>query len=130
MVKKAWCHTVVRAPVFDWLLACAHTSACMVQEEIAKRAARAQKFGLPEERQAPSYAPDPEDLKREARAKKFGVKYEKPTPDTLLQKQGASGLRVSKHCTCVSDKEVDWGMLWQSGSVGNGQLCAAGCSYV
>uniref|UniRef100_A0A383V5T6 Nuclear cap-binding protein subunit 3 n=1 Tax=Tetradesmus obliquus TaxID=3088 RepID=A0A383V5T6_TETOB len=57
------------------------------EEEIAKRAARAKKFGLPEERQAPSYAPDPEDLKREARAKKFGMKYEKPTPDTLLQKQ-------------------------------------------
>ncbi|KAF6259155.1 hypothetical protein COO60DRAFT_1460310 [Scenedesmus sp. NREL 46B-D3] len=57
------------------------------QEEIAKRAARAKKYGLPEERQAPGYAPDPEDVKREARAKKFGVKYEKPTPDTLLQKQ-------------------------------------------
>jgi hypothetical protein len=58
------------------------------QEEVAKRAARAKKFGLPDERQAPGYAPDPEDAKREARAKKFGVKYEKPTPDTLLQKQG------------------------------------------
>jgi hypothetical protein len=59
-----------------------------LQEEVAKRAARAKKFGLPEERQAPGYAPDPEDAKREARAKKFGVKYEKPTPNTLLQKQG------------------------------------------
>lgn len=59
-----------------------------MQEEIAKRAARAKKFGLPEERQQPGYAPDPEDLKREARARKFGVKYEKPTADTVLQKAG------------------------------------------
>lgn len=76
------------------LICCCHANDVALQEEIAKRAARAKKFGLPEERQAPSYAPDPEDLKREARAKKFGVKYEKPTPDTLLQKQGARLLRV------------------------------------
>eukprot|EP00775_Hariotina_reticulata_P012857 gene12856-12984_t len=58
------------------------------KEEIAKRAARAKKFGLPEDRAtAVAYAPDPEDAKRAARAKKFGVKYEQPTPDSLLQKQ-------------------------------------------
>lgn len=63
---------------------------CVVQEEQAKRAARAKKFGLPEERQAPlQYAPDPEDLKRAARAKKFGSTFEPPSADTLLQKAGA-----------------------------------------
>jgi hypothetical protein len=63
---------------------------CVVQEEQAKRAARAKKFGLPEERQAPlQYAPDPEDLKRAARAKKFGSTFEPPSAETLLQKAGA-----------------------------------------
>lgn len=57
------------------------------EEEQAKRAARAKKFGLPEDRQAPlQYAPDPEDAKRAARAKKFGAAYQPPTADTLLQK--------------------------------------------
>jgi len=67
------------------LAACGH---CL-QEEQAKRAARAKKFGLPEDRQAPlQYAPDPEDAKRAARAKKFGAAYQPPTADTLLQKAG------------------------------------------
>jgi hypothetical protein len=60
-----------------------------MQEEQAKRAARAKKFGLPEDRAAPlQYAPDPEDLKRAQRAKKFGSTYEPPSADTLLQKAG------------------------------------------
>lgn len=63
---------------------------CAVQEEQAKRAARAKKFGLPEDRQAAlQYAPDPEIQKRAARAKKFGSTYEQPSADTLLQKAGA-----------------------------------------
>lgn len=67
------------------LPACGHYP----QEEQAKRAARAKKFGLPEDRQAPlQYAPDPEDAKRAARAKKFGAAYQPPTADTLLQKAG------------------------------------------
>ncbi|KAF8072386.1 ncbp3 [Scenedesmus sp. PABB004] len=57
------------------------------EEEAAKRAARALKFGLPEEA-APgaAYTLDPEEAKRAARAKKFGVEYAPPNPDTLLQK--------------------------------------------
>jgi hypothetical protein len=82
--------------LFTCLFLCWLAIPSNLQDEIAKRAARAKKFGLPEERQAPSYAPDPEDLKREARAKKFGVKYEKPTPDTLLQKQGEPAIGLSQ----------------------------------
>lgn len=55
---------------------------------MAKKAARAKKFGLTEDRQPLAYAPDPEELKREARARKFGVEYKKPTADTVLQKAG------------------------------------------
>lgn len=60
----------------------------MSQEEQAKKAARAKKYGLAEDRQAPAYAPDPEELKKQARAKKFGVDYQAPTADTVLQKAG------------------------------------------
>lgn len=69
-----------------------------LQEEQAKRAARAIKFGLPEERQAPlQYAPDPEDVKRAARARKFGADYQPPTADTLLEKAGRMRAAAAAH---------------------------------
>jgi hypothetical protein len=83
-------HTQGRPDFRFFLRLCHAVLCCAMQEEQAKRAARAKKFGLPEERQAPlHYAPDPEDQKRAARAKKFGSTYEQPSADTLLQKAGA-----------------------------------------
>lgn len=75
-----------------------------MQEEQAKRAARAKKFGLPEERAAPlQYAPDPEDFKRAQRAKKFGAAYEPPSADTLLQKAGGGAARACVR-VCARDR--------------------------
>eukprot|EP00879_Flechtneria_rotunda_P029990 GHRR01032468.1.p1 GENE.GHRR01032468.1~~GHRR01032468.1.p1 ORF type:complete len:115 (+),score=35.41 GHRR01032468.1:426-770(+) len=65
-----------------------HTWYCPMQEEQAKKAARAKKFGLTEDRQPLNYTLDPEDLKKAARAKKFGIEYERPSAHTLLQKAG------------------------------------------
>ena len=82
-----------------------------MQEEQAKRAARAKKFGLPEERAAPlQYAPDPEDFKRAQRAKKFGAAYEPPQQTRCCRKQvGARHVRV---CVCVHAIDAAQCGLW------------------
>mgnify|MGYP001811069756 CR=1 FL=1 len=54
------------------------------QEEKAKRAARAAKFGLPQA-DALVYAPDPEELKKAERGAKFGTGYQ---PDGALMDMG------------------------------------------
>lgn len=88
-----------------------------MQEEQAKRAARAKKFGLPEERAAPlQYAPDPEDLKRAQRAKKFGAAYEPPSADTLLQKAGGAHTCM-RACVCVCARERRC-TVWLAGVLG------------
>lgn len=92
-------HRLVAAPglslhtsTFFWLACCCCTCSTYTQEEKAKRAARAIKFGLPDDRQAGlAYAPDPEEHKRRQRAQKFGTNYQPPSADTLLQKAGEWG---------------------------------------